>query len=136
LTICYPYVALEPIITKLSAQNWIDATKKKNLESDRMLNFYNISKVDAQLTANLLSSTIKMKDFLGLNLGDVIPSEIKSNSPIDIYINKRKKYEGRPGLSGKKRAFQILEHFEEEDMEFSDKYIENEKEKVKDMEVV
>ena len=27
MTICYPYVAMEPVITKLSAQNWMDATK-------------------------------------------------------------------------------------------------------------
>jgi len=116
LTICYPYVSLEPIITKLSAQNWIDATKKKNQESDRAINLYNMNKVNAEMTAQLLSTSIKMKDFLSLQLGDVIPSEKKINDPIPIYVNRRRKFAARPGLSGKKRAFQVT-GFHEEDME-------------------
>ena len=118
LTVCYPYVALEPIITKLSAQNWIDATKKKNLDADRFLNLYNLQKVNADVSAILLSTDIKVKDFLELKINDIIPSEKKSSEEMDIYINRCKKYVGRPGLSGKKRAFQVLDYFEEEDMEF------------------
>lgn len=115
LTICYPYVALEPIITKLSAQNWIDATKKKNDESDRELNFYNLKKVQADVSAELLSTTIKVKDFLQLRKHDIIPTDTKTEVPISIYVNRSKKYVARPGLSGKKRAFQIADYFEEEE---------------------
>ena len=135
LTICYPYVSLEPIITKLSAQNWIDATKKKNLDSDRFLNLYNIKKVDAQISANLLTTNIKMKDFLDLKINDIIPSEIKSSAPIDIYVNRRKKYTGQPGLSGKKKAFQIIDFYEEEDMDLKLDIDELENKKTEDMEV-
>lgn len=121
LTICYPYVALEPVITKLSAQNWIDATKKKNLQSDRSLNLYNVKKVSAEISANLLTTTIKVRDFMDLKLNDVIPSEIKTSTPVDIYINKRKKYLGKPGLSGKKRAVQITDFYEEETIDYAKK---------------
>ena len=136
LTICYPYVALEPIITKLSAQNWIDATKKKNLESDRALNQYNITKADANLTANLLNSSIKMKDFLEMKVNDIIPSDVKTSTPIDIYVNKRKKYIGQPGLSGKKRAFQVIDFYEDEDMDFFTNMETEENNNIEDMEVV
>lgn len=113
LTICYPYVSLEPVITKLSAQNWIDATKKKNLAQDRELNTENLQSVPADVAAVLLQSSIKMKDFLALKIGDVIPSEKKISQPIDIWVNKRKKYVARPGLAGKKRAFEVLEVYDE-----------------------
>jgi flagellar motor switch protein FliM len=109
LTICYPYVSLEPIVTRLSAQNWIDATKKKNLEEDRETNTRNIKRVDANVAAVLLESRIKMKDFLRLSLGDIVPSEKKIDQPIEISVNRRRKFEGRPGLAGKKRAFQVLD---------------------------
>ena len=109
LTICYPYVSLEPIVTKLSAQNWIDATKKKNLEADRNTNFNNLKRVSAEVAAVLLRSKLKMRDFMQLQIGDVIPSEKKIDMPIELTVNRRRKYVGRPGLCGKKRAFQVLE---------------------------
>lgn len=109
LTICYPYVSLEPVVAKLSAQNWIDATKKKNVEKDRLSNIHNAKRVVAELSAVLLNTKIKMRDFLHLRLGDVIHSEKKIVLPIEICVNRRKKYSAKPGVSGKKRAFQVLE---------------------------
>ncbi|UCE25062.1 MAG: flagellar motor switch protein FliM [Candidatus Zixiibacteriota bacterium] len=117
LTICYPYVSLEPIITKLSAQNWIDATKKKNLESDRQINLYNINQVSAEVSAQLLTTNIKMRDFLDLKVNDIIPSETKISEDISVFVNHRKKFIARPGLSGKKRAIQVIEHYDEEKLE-------------------
>jgi flagellar motor switch protein FliM len=112
LTICYPYVSLEPIITKLSAQNWIDATKRKNVDADRMVNQGNVNDVNADVSAILLRSNIKLRDFMGLKIGDIIPSEKKIHQPIDICVNRRKKYIARPGLTGKKRAFQVVSAWE------------------------
>lgn len=109
LTLCYPYVALEPIIMKLSAQNWIDATKKKNLVEDRNINQDNLGLVNVNLNAVLLDSTIKIRDFLELKKGDIIPSDKKISVPVDVFINKKRKYIARPGLSGKKRAIQVIE---------------------------
>lgn len=109
LTLCYPYVSLEPIITKLSAQNWIDATKKKNLDEDRMINRQNLNNVGVLVTAELLWTTIKVREFLGLQRGDIVPSVRKISEPIAICVNKRKKFFAQPGLSGKKRAVQITQ---------------------------
>jgi flagellar motor switch protein FliM len=108
LTMCYPYVALEPIITKLSAQNWIDATKRKNIDTERLVNLDNLNRVSGDVSAVLLRTNVKMRDFMMLKIGDVIPSEKKIQLPIEVCINRRKKFTARPGLLGKKRAFQVL----------------------------
>ena len=108
LTLCYPYVSLEPVMGKLSAQYWIDATKKKNVEADREINLRNLSGVEADVTAILLRTSLKMRDFLGLKPGDIIPSEKKILSPVDVYVNRRRKFTARPGLSGKNRAIQVI----------------------------
>jgi len=112
LTICYPYVSLEPIVTKLSAQNWIDATKKKTMEGDRKTNVHNVKKVTSTVSAVLLETKIKMRDFLHLQIGDVIPSEQCIESPISVCVNRRQKFLARPGTSGTKRAFQVIELFD------------------------
>ncbi|MEW5995436.1 MAG: flagellar motor switch protein FliM [Candidatus Zixiibacteriota bacterium] len=108
LTLCYPYVSLEPIMGKLSAQNWIDATKRKNQAADREKNLQNLSGVEVEVSAVLLHTVLKMRDFLNLKPGDVIPSEKRIEWPLDIYVNRRRKYLGRPGLSGRKRAVQLI----------------------------
>lgn len=117
LTVCYPYVALEAVINKLSAQNWIDATKKKIDADDREINRQNLGGVKVEACATLLDTTLRMRDFLSLKVGDVIPTETKIGEPAEIYVNHRRKYIARPGLSGKKRAVQILEVLDHEEQE-------------------
>ncbi|UCC43419.1 MAG: flagellar motor switch protein FliM [Candidatus Zixiibacteriota bacterium] len=109
LTICYPYVSLEPIVGKLSAQNWIDATKKKAQDSDRQTNIHNVKQVPTFVSAELLQTKLKMQDFMNLKVGDVVPSEKKISESIDICVNRKKKMIASPGVSGKKRAFQVIE---------------------------
>lgn len=120
LTLCYPYVSLEPVVTKLSAQNWIDATAKKNLQKDRDLILRNITNVDTELIAELMRTDIKIRDFLKLEIGDVVPTENKISNPISVYVNRSKKLHARPGLSGKKKAIQIAASLElEEEQEIN-----------------
>jgi flagellar motor switch protein FliM len=113
LTICYPYVALEPVMPKLSAQNWIDATKKKTQEKDREVNAHNLASVEADVSAILLETDLRMKDFLRLKVGDIIPSEMKISETVSIEVSDQKKFTARPGLSGKKKAFQVMEIYDE-----------------------
>lgn len=112
LTICYPYMALEPIISKLSAQNWIDATKKKNVDVDRSTNVHNVKKVRTSVSAVLLQTKLKLRDFLELRVGDVIPSEHKVDTPVELCINRKKKFIARPGISGIKRAVQVIDIYD------------------------
>nr|HPI33329.1 transposase family protein [candidate division Zixibacteria bacterium] len=50
-----------------------------------------------------------LREFLDLRIGDVVPSEKKINAPIEVFVNRRRKYTARPGLAGKKRAFQVID---------------------------
>jgi flagellar motor switch protein FliM len=109
LTICYPYMSLEPIISKLSGQNWMDATKKKNLDEDRLTTLNNLQSIQADVAAVLCRTKIKVRDFMALSCGDTIRSDMKMNMPIEILVNDRRKYVARPGVSGKKRAIQVIE---------------------------
>ncbi len=109
LTICYPYVSLEPVLTKLSAQNWIDATKKKNIEETVVHNRENLQPVEVPVTLTLATTSLKMRDFLNLQLGNVITTETKIDAPAIMSVGERKKYLCRPGLFGKRRAGQIMD---------------------------
>jgi flagellar motor switch protein FliM len=109
LTICYPYVSLESVLVKLSAQNWIDATKRRSLPESREINTQNLQNVAVGASVILARASLKMKEFLNLRVGDVITTEVKINSAADLLIDGRKKFSCRPGLFGKRRACQIIE---------------------------
>lgn len=107
MTICYPYVTLETILGKLSAQNWIDSTKKADGSGSRGKNEENLDKVDVEVALRLAATTLKMRDFLGLKVGDVITTERKITAPAELLVGGKDKYFCRPGLFGRRRACQI-----------------------------
>ncbi|HSG99685.1 MAG TPA: flagellar motor switch protein FliM, partial [candidate division Zixibacteria bacterium] len=109
LSICYPYVSLESIIHKLSAQNWIDSTKKKSGPGDRITNTDNIQDVGAELTALLGVTELTVRDFLAVKHGDIITLDRKVSESLDVLVNGRSKYLAFPGLSGRKKAVQVAE---------------------------
>lgn len=113
MTICYPYMALESTIGKLSAQNWIDATKKKSLTHDSDLNKANLLALAMPVTATLADAQVRIRDFLDMNIGDVITTDKKIVQEMEVSVRGRKKFLARPGLVGKKRGFIVTHVFEE-----------------------
>jgi flagellar motor switch protein FliM len=109
MTICYPYVSLETILSKLSAQNWIDSTKRHDLRGSREKNQGNLEKVSIEVALKLAEAKIRMRDFLQLKIGDVITTDTKINSGAELLVAGKKKYHCRPGLHGRRRACQITD---------------------------
>jgi len=107
MTICYPYVALESIITKLSAQNWIDATKKKSQGQETEVNRENLMNLTLPIKVVLADTQVKIRDFIDMKMGDVITTNKKINQALDVYIKGRRKFEGQPGLVGRKKGFMV-----------------------------
>jgi len=109
MTICYPYVTLEPILSKLSAQNWIDSSKRSDAEASRGKNKENLDKVGVEMALRLATTKLKMREFLNLKVGDVIATESKINAPALLTVGGKLKYYCRPGLFGRRRACQITD---------------------------
>ncbi|MCP4568306.1 MAG: flagellar motor switch protein FliM [FCB group bacterium] len=109
MTLCYPYMVLESILNKLSAQNWIDATKKRSHDKDAETNLDNLMSLNVPLTARLAETEVRIRDFIAMKAGDVLTTEHKITEEIDAFVKNRRKYRGRPGLVGKKRGFAITE---------------------------
>ncbi len=104
MTICYPYMTLESIIGKLSAQNWIDATKKRSLTGDAEINRANLEELVVPVRAVLADTDIRIRDFLDLKIGDVVTTDHRISEEMALYVRNRRKFCGRPGLVGRKRA--------------------------------
>ncbi len=107
MTICYPYLTLEDVVNKLSAQNWIDKNKKLIDDIDREQNIQRMIPIDADLKAILGETTIKIKELMEIENGDVLRFDRRVRDNIEIYVGDKVKFRGTPGKFGKNMAVRI-----------------------------
>jgi len=107
LSICFPYLSLEPLMAKLSAQHLIGSTQKKmtELQKERLELNVNNTRVDVSFVVG--STNIMTKDFMSLDIGDVVVLDNPVKAPNLLCVEGIPKFEGIPGLVGTKKAFQI-----------------------------
>jgi flagellar motor switch protein FliM len=121
MNFCLPYLTIEPIIGKLSAQFWYSSARQtSNTENvgvirDKLVN------VDVNVVAEVGTIQIKMQDVLELQKGDVIRLyNVKVGEPLSLNIGNITKFLCQPGVVGKKMAVQItkkLADIEQKDVE-------------------
>ncbi len=112
ITLCIPYVTLEPILTRLSAQMWFASERKGGVaKAGEIMNSLASAEVDVKVV--LGGAMVTLQELLELGSGDVIMLDRATASPVDVIVGNRRKYVAKPGLMGKRIAVQILEKTEE-----------------------
>lgn len=106
--LCYPYITLEPIITKLLGQNWTDSSRISSNEADRSAIRESLQEVETDAAAILAETKITVRDFMNINVGDVLVTGTLSVEPSRVLVAGIGKFLARPGLRGKHRAIEIM----------------------------
>lgn len=109
INICIPHVVLEPIIPKLSAHYWMQASQKERKPEEIVMLEKRITHADLLIASELGETTITIQDFLLLDVGDVIDLNQPIDAPLMIKVGEVPKFTGQPGKVGKKLAIQILD---------------------------
>ncbi|MUK89906.1 flagellar motor switch protein FliM [Ornithinibacillus sp. L9] len=113
INICIPHIVLEPIISKLSVQYWMQtATKKRDPEAYEKLST-SIQKANVVAKALLGETTINIQQFLDLNKEDVIALNQQIDQPLTLKINDEPKFYVQPGKYKNKLSVQVLEEIKE-----------------------
>jgi flagellar motor switch protein FliM len=118
---CIPYLTIEPIITKLSAQYWYSSIRKGGTTENLAILKKRLDTVYVDLIAELGSLDISVKDVLHLQRSDIIKLERnKVNDNMILKIGNKKKFYARPGVIGSHMAVQITgkaePHISEDEM--------------------
>jgi flagellar motor switch protein FliM len=115
MSMCIPYVVLEPIIGDLSAQKWFTVGKKESTAET----VENLTKVMKETTIPIVvragAAQITVQEMLRLKPGDVIRLNTSPHNEIDVLIENLVKLKGRPGVSSKKKALQVTRVFSPDD---------------------
>lgn len=116
MSLCIPYVVLEPVAQSLSSRSWFSTDKKGKEEQYRELMKKRLDRVEIGLEASLGESQLTVGELLELTVGDVVPLKSRVKGKISLYIEGNKRFLGKPGIYEKHRAIRITDIVREREL--------------------
>ncbi|MBB6481948.1 flagellar motor switch protein FliM [Spirochaeta isovalerica] len=121
MNFCIPYLTIEPIISKLSAQYWYSSVRRGATTENLNILRERLATIGVTMVAEVGSMNLPVRDVLSLTQGDIIRLQnTRVTDPMVLKIGNRPKFECRPGVVGSKVAVQItkkLEDVQQDDFE-------------------
>jgi len=108
MNIAFPYFALEPIISRLTAQSMIALTTRRLKPGEGEIVRDKIRATKLPLQVILAQTTMKVRDFINLERDDLLQIEKRTADPLPVLVGGKLKYLGTPGKLGRRKAVKII----------------------------
>lgn len=106
ISLCFPYIMLETVITKLGGESWIAGQRTTTQETRRLIES-ELASTELTTTAIIGETSLSVRDLLQLQMGDVIVLEKPAEAELLLRIGEKAKFLGKVGLVGRNKSFQI-----------------------------
>jgi flagellar motor switch protein FliM len=103
MTICLPHLIVEPVLPKLSNQQWFSYSLKANTSQQDKLQ-QNLDHVRVPVIAELGRATLPVSDLVNLQIGDVIGIE---SDKLQLKVGQVTRFLGNPGIQKGHYAVQV-----------------------------
>ncbi|NIZ47006.1 flagellar motor switch protein FliM [Entomospira nematocerorum] len=114
MNFCIPYLTIEPIISKLSAQYWYASVRRGFTTENLTTLKEKLSRIHVDIVAEVGRIDVSMRDIMALKVGDLLRlPNTKASDSLILKIGDRSKFECRPGVVGKRVSVQITHKLEE-----------------------
>ena len=114
MNFCIPYLTIEPIISKLSAQYWYSSVRRGETTENLNILRDRLSTIAVTLIVEIGSMDLTVREVLGMQLGDVVRLQTANiHDSMALRVGDRKKFWCKPGQIGTKLAVQITDVIEE-----------------------
>ena len=107
MNICYPYMWVSSIISSPDVQEKILFGNKEATADEKEIIQENLLQTPVNLSVLLGRTHISIRDFLDLQLGDVILLENRTDALLPVLINNKHAFNGVVGLRKKRLAVRI-----------------------------
>lgn len=108
MNFCIPYITIEPILSKLSAQYWYASVKRGSTIENLKIIKEKLQNIYVETSAELGSMQLPLSDILNIQKGDVVKfTDTKITDPVIFKVGTRRKFLCRPGISGSRMAVQL-----------------------------
>jgi flagellar motor switch protein FliM len=109
-----PTTTLDPVLSKLNAQQWFASTAPARSVSDEEAIRQSLDRMNVELKVELGRAEVSMKDLLELQVGDLICLDRRAGSDMDLRVGTELKFRGQPGRVGRHLGFQVTQVVKEE----------------------
>jgi flagellar motor switch protein FliM len=106
MNICLPFVTLGPVVSKLSARHWF-SSEQGTYENYQKLIEEALGQTPVTLTALGGETELTVREFLGLQPGDVVTLDSRIGQDMILAVDDRPKYRVQPGIHHEKLAVQV-----------------------------
>lgn len=108
MNFCIPYITIEPILSKFSAQYWYASVRRGSTSENLKIIKEKLQNIYVETSAELGSMKLPLSDIINLQKGDVVKfTDTKITDPVIFKIGNKKKFLCRPGISGSRMAVQL-----------------------------
>jgi flagellar motor switch protein FliM len=113
MSLCFPYLLLESVISSLSGESWMSSQSMSTKETRSTLE-NEIQDLPLQLSTLVGKTSITIRDLLQLERGDVLVLDKPFDSDLNVQIDQKTKMAARSGVIGRKKAIKITRIIEKE----------------------
>jgi flagellar motor switch protein FliM len=110
MSLCIPYNVIEPIMSKLAAQNWFSYQRKDAGDDHLRKLTTNVANATVEVRALLAQTTMTMRELLSLRVGDLITTEKPAAQDLLILVEGKNKFQGQVGKLRENKAVRITRH--------------------------
>ena len=108
VSLCFPYFLIEPIMDRLSSQQWFASTSHKaDPEMKTWLN-NSMMQVKMPLAMELGHTILSLNDVYALQIGDVIKLDELKDAQIDVRVGNQIRFKARPGTLNGHMAVELV----------------------------
>jgi len=108
VSLCFPYFLIEPIMDRLSSQQWFASTSHKaDPEMKTWLN-NSMLQVKMPLAMELGHTVLSLNDVYALQTGDVIKLDELKDAEIDVRVGNQIRFKARPGTQNGHMAVELV----------------------------
>lgn len=122
MSMCIPYMVIEPVLYKLSAKQWFTLSKEELNDETRDILNKKVRNTWVPISVTLGSASIKMKDIVDLKIGDIVKLETNVNDPILVLAEGKPMFYAKLGTKGKKKAVKVVSILKKADPSYEKKF--------------
>ena len=122
MSMCIPYMVIEPVLFKLSAKQWFTLTKEELSVEARQILDEKIKNTWVPISVNIGSAKVKMREIINLKVGDIIKLETNKNDDVLVLAENKPLFYAKIGVKGKKKAVKIVKIISKSDTSYEKKF--------------
>ncbi|MBI9017166.1 MAG: flagellar motor switch protein FliM [Phycisphaerae bacterium] len=107
MSLCFPFAVIEPVMSRLTSQDWFNYRKKEIVGDNRNYLVENLGEAKLHTRCYLGRTTIKVSELLNLEVGDVLKLNKEAKSDLIMQIEGKSKFAGKIGQFKGSRAFRV-----------------------------